>query len=106
MTVNLGELDRKRALSDAATDLVAAGYFDKALPLMEEVFLADAGDQNELVKFGRMALEAGHREEAARFFQKAIQADPKDWGTWHAIGQAYADAIARRPAAPAAIPQG
>src|SRR5512133_45530 len=107
VTVNLGELDRKRALSYAAMDLVAAGYFDKALPLMEEVFFTAAGDQNELAKFGRMALEASHREEAARFFQKAIQVDPRDWETWQAIGQAYADAITRQPpAAVAAIPQG
>ena len=99
VTVDLSRINKKRALSGAAEDLAAAGHFDKALPLMEEVFLSDAKDQNELAKFGRMALEAGRREDAARFFQKAIQADPKDWEVWYLIAQALADAIPPRPAA-------
>lgn len=102
VSVDLSLINKKRALSDAAVDLVAAGHFDKALPLMEEVFLSDAKDQNELAKFGRMALEAGRREEAARFFHKAIQADPKDWEVWYLVAQAHADAIPRRASAAAA----
>ncbi|NWJ41195.1 MAG: tetratricopeptide repeat protein [Geothrix sp.] len=96
VSVDLSRINKKRALSDAAVDLAAAGHFDKAMPLMEEVFLSDAKDQNELAKFGRMALEAGRREDAARFFQKAIQADPKDWEVWLLVAQAHADAILRR----------
>lgn len=61
---------------------------------MEEVFLSDAKDQNELAKFGRLALEAGRQEDAARFFQKAVQADPKDWEVWYLIAH-----IPLRPAA-------
>jgi Flp pilus assembly protein TadD len=103
VTVDLSKINRKRALSDSAVDLCGAGHFDQALPLMEEVLLSDADDQNELAKFGRLALEAGHPEEAARFFHKAILADPKDWEVWSLVAQAFADAQARkgRAAAPA-----
>jgi tetratricopeptide (TPR) repeat protein len=99
-TITLSEKSRKRALANAAMDLVKANLLDEALPLMEDAWLTDAEDTNNLLQFGQVCLEAEEQDKAAAFFFKAVKADPKDREIWYTLANIYANqAWKQRPKA-------
>ena len=90
-----GFLGKDSSLTRAAIDLLKAGLVPEGIALMEKAYLADPKDANNFVDFGRAALLAGERDQAARYFALALQVEPKDSDIWCQIAEGYADLLAR-----------
>ncbi|HJW08186.1 MAG TPA: tetratricopeptide repeat protein [Holophagaceae bacterium] len=81
----------KNVLLRAATDLLGAGMVKEATAYMERSYALDHDDPNNFIEFARAALKAGQRDLAARYFARAVKAEPNDVDVWLDIGSAYAD---------------
>ncbi len=94
-----GFMGKDSSLTRAAIDLLKAGMVPEAIAWMETAYLADPRDANNFVDFGRAALLAGERDQAARYFALAVQVEPKDSDLWAQIAEGYADLLVQgRPA--------
>ena len=83
--------NKKNVLCWAATDLIAAGFTPEALAYMDQSYALDKDDPNNCVDFARAALFAGQRDLAARYFARAVKAEPHDVDIWLDIASAHAD---------------
>ena len=83
--------NKKNVLCWAATDLMAGGFPQEASSYMDQSYALDKDDPNNCVDFARAALFAGHRDLAARYFARAVKAEPHDVDIWLDIASAHAD---------------
>lgn len=95
--------NEKNVLCWAATDLMAAGFTREAAGYMDQSYALDKDDPNNCVDFARAALFAGQRDLAARYFARAVKAEPHDVDIWLDIASAHADYLLKaKKGAPAA----
>lgn len=88
---------RKSLFVNAAVDLVASQPV-VAADYMEEAYKLSRKDADNCLAFARAALLSDHRDLAALYFSRAVQADPRNSDVWLDITNAYADdQVARRP---------
>ncbi|HJW42939.1 MAG TPA: tetratricopeptide repeat protein [Geothrix sp.] len=103
--IDFVKLGRKQALGDAAMDLSSKGYIDKALPLMQAVYLDDPEDFDWLLQFGQACLKTGKRDQAALYFSKAADVSYKEKGFWTTLATIHLDlALKAHPSTTPAMP--
>ncbi|HJV21211.1 MAG TPA: hypothetical protein VJ570_00885 [Holophagaceae bacterium] len=97
--IDFAKLNRKQALMDAAQDLAAQGYKEKALALAEEAYLLGPEDFENMVALGKVCLQKGWQAEGARFLALGGRKGFQDRDYWVAAGNALLDTLPS-PAAP------
>jgi tetratricopeptide (TPR) repeat protein len=81
----------KNWMTKAAACLLGAGMEPEAVKFMEMAYQRDRKDWQNCVHFGRAALGAQKKDLAARWFLRALNADPADECVWNDIALSYTD---------------
>lgn len=82
----------KNALARAAVVLLDAGQEARALELMDRAWNLDRKDWQNCVEFARACVRARRAELAATWFERTVQARPKEERMYNEIALALADA--------------
>ncbi|HJV90430.1 MAG TPA: tetratricopeptide repeat protein [Holophagaceae bacterium] len=91
--IDLAQINRKRALFDAAVDLATLGFKARALPLADEAYLMDPEDFDNMATFGKLCFQKGWRVEGARYLALGGKKGYKDREYWFAVGQALLETL-------------
>jgi Flp pilus assembly protein TadD len=78
-------------MAKAAVVLLDGGNEAKAVELMEKAWSLDPKDWQNCVEFGRACVRNGKKDLAATWFERTVQARPKEERMWNEIALAYAD---------------
>lgn len=81
----------KNSFTKAAIVLLDAGNEAKAVEFMEKAWTLDRQDWQNCVEFARACVRNGKKDLAAVWFERTVQARPKEERMWNEIALAFAD---------------
>src|SRR5947209_72150 len=76
-----------------ADQLTKAGHWKRARAVVEAALKQNPKDQHALVLMARIRRAYGQLDDAEKFGEQAVAADPKDWEAHWEVGQGCADLI-------------
>ncbi len=84
----------KEALVAAALDLAEVGLVNDAEKFITAFSAQEKDDWKTFVQFGRAFLQSGNRDQAAKWFSRAVASKPKEEKVYLEISKAFADSQA------------
>src|SRR5450755_3652301 len=78
MVVAAQQNDELAALSHKAKELMAAGRFEEAIPICEQLVKAVPGNPGLILNLGMAEQMAGHPNQAVPRFEEVLKAEPKN----------------------------
>ncbi|HJW32221.1 MAG TPA: tetratricopeptide repeat protein [Holophagaceae bacterium] len=84
----------KDALVAAALDLAEVGLVNDAEKFISAFAAMEKDDWKTFVQFGRAFLQSGNRDQAAKWFSRAVTCKPKEEKVYLEISRAFADSQA------------